>query len=95
MSSAAVPDISNVVSSIPELQKQYPDRIFLHHGCLCVTPDDLCDIIQQQLGDKTITKTSVLRVLQDKDALQKDRSNVATKKIAGRRYLFIRPQKLR
>lgn len=95
LSSAAVPDISNVVSSIPELQKQYPDRIFLHHGCLCVTPDDLCDIIQQQLGDKTITKTSVLRVLQDKDALQKDRSNVATKKIAGRRYLFIRPQKLR
>lgn len=91
LSPEATMELCDVVSILPELQRQHPDKFFSHNNCTCITPDELCKLVRTRFGDPTITKSSVLRVLQDRGVLVKDRSNVATKKIAGRRYLFLRP----
>lgn len=93
LSADAAPDFNDFISYIPNIRRMHPEYFRLHQNCWCVNPDDLCMLVREHLGDPTITRTSMFKVLQDSGVLLKDRSNAATKKINGRRYLCLIPNR--
>lgn len=94
LSPEAVPELRDIVSSIPLLYQQYPEQFREHRGCWCITPDALCQLLQVHYQDPTIDRAYVIQCLQRRMVLKKDQSGAATKKIAGQRYLHLIPHRL-
>lgn len=94
LSPEAVPELRDIVSSIPLLYQQHPEQFREHRGCWCITPDALCQLLQGHYQDPTIDRAYVIQCLQSRMVLKKDRSRAATKKIAGQRYLHLIPHRL-
>lgn len=94
LSPEAAPELRDIIFALPQVYQKYPQFFLEHHGCLCITPDNLCMLLQEYYKDKTIDRDYVLKYLQNRGVLAKDKSGAATKKIGGRRYLHIRQKQL-
>lgn len=95
LSSEAMPrKKANVLAAIPRLYQKYHTLFLEHHGCWCITPGILCELLKKELNDAMIDQQTIINLLRENGALLMDKSKSATKKVGGHRLLHIIPQKL-